>query len=723
MHKSALLLAGVAALAISRPAVAEVGGAAADAPAGRMELAMATNSVIVVTGTRDKYGAETSRSATRTDTPLQDIPQAISVVTERQIDDQAMRSIGDVLRYVPGTMIGQGEGHRDQVTIRGNNSTADFFVDGLRDDIQYYRPLYNLDRVEVLRGPNAMIFGRGGGGGVINRVTKQPGFAPGFGASGSVDTFGAWYVDADLNHPFAANFAGRINAVYEEFANHRDVYGGRLIAVNPTLRFLPGSDTGIGLSYEYVDDERVVDRGVPAAFAGTLANPARPLTGFRNTFFGAPGVNRMEFEGHILRGTIEHRFTPDLTFTGRLQYADYDKLYRNAFPATPVTVTGGVPQIGVSAYQDAFQRQNLFSQNDLVWKVETGNVGHTILAGVEIGQQDSANQRMNGFFDSGVPTSNGGQRTNVNLTDPFVIPPITFRGGPGTGARSTLSDADVLAFYVQDQVEIGPIELIGGLRYDRFDIEVTDLMAGTRASRTDHLWSPRLGIVLHPIEPVSIYASYSRSYLPQSGDQFNSLDVTAANLEPERFDNYEIGVKWAPIEGVLLSAALYQLDRTNSRAPGPTPGTIVQTGAQRSRGLEIEASGQITPRWQVSAGYALQDAEIRTTTAAAPAGREVAQVPRHQLGLWTRYDFTPMFGAGIGLNHQSRSFASISNTVVLPAYTRVDAALFVRLTHNVEAQINVENLFGEDYFPTGHNDNNITTGAPRSARVTVKFRS
>ncbi|MGQ0589043.1 MAG: TonB-dependent receptor, partial [Sphingosinicella sp.] len=177
-------------------------------------------------------------------------------------------------------------------------------------------------------------------------------------------------------------------------------------------------------------------------------------------------------------------------------------------------------------------------------------------------------------------------------------------------------------------------------------------------------------------------------------------------------------------DGLLLSAALYQLDRTNTRAPGPNPGQVVVTGEQRSRGLELEVSGQLRPNWQLSFGYALQDAEIRRTTSAAPAGREVPQVPRHQLGLWTRYDLSPRFGfgLGLGLHHQSRSFASISNAVELPAFTRVDAAIFFRLAEGIEAQVNVQNVLDETYFPTAHNDNNITTGAPIGARGTLRVR-
>ncbi len=668
--------------------------------------------LIVVTGTRDGYGADRTRSATRTDTPLQDVPQAVSVVSEEQIEDQNLRSIADVLRYVPGATAAQGEGHRDQIVLRGNNSTADFFVDGIRDDVQYYRPLYNLERVEVLRGPNAMIFGRGGGGGVVNRVTKQPFDQLLVAGSGSLNTFGAWAIDADVNLPLSEGVAVRLNGVHEEFANHRDVFEGEITAFNPSARVLLGPDTGFVLSYEYVDDSRVVDRGVPAARPGTIQDPAAPLAGFRDTFFGQPGTNQLGFEGHILRGTFEHRFSDNLSLVSRLHYADHDKFYRNAFPSGPVTAANSV---AVQAYFDAFQRENLFSQTDLVWTVSTGPLSHTILAGVEIGNQQTANQRLNGFFGAS-------QTAIVPLADPFVIPAISFRGGAGTGERSTATDADIFALYVQDQIEVGPVELIAGLRYDRFGIDATNVVNGQTFTRTDDLLSPRVGVVFHPVEPVSLYASFSRSYLPQSGDQFNSLDLTTAALEPERFDNYEAGVKWQATPGLLLSAAVYQLDRSNTRANDPITGAPVQTGSQRSRGLELEAVGEILPHWNVTLAYTLQEAEITATTTAAPAGREVPLVPRHQLAAWTRYDFSDRIGAGIGVIHQSESFSTISNAVALPGFTRVDAGMFVKLTDQVEAQVNVENLFDEDYFPTAHSDNNITTGAPLNARFTLRFR-
>jgi catecholate siderophore receptor len=567
-----------------------------------------------------------------------------------------------------------------------------------------------------------MIFGRGGGGGVVNRVTKRP-EAGSFGrAAASIDSRGAWGFEADLNHAVSDLLSVRLNGVYEEFANHRDFYEGRRLGLNPTVAFTPGDSTRIDLGYEYGDDERTVERGDPPARAVARFYPPRPLEGFRRTFFGVPGLNVTTFDAHVLRAQFRHEFSDALTLTSRLLYGDYDKYYRNAMAQTPVTVVGGIPQVGIEAYEDRNARRSLISQNDLVWEVATGPVGHILLAGVEYGDQVSRVDRVNGFFDSGVATTGGGRRTFVPLARRIVVPPVTFRSG--TGERRVRSDAEILAFYLQDQISIGDhVDLILGGRHDRFELRVDDLLAGRSFERTDSLLSPRLGLVLKPDQAMSVYASYSRSFLPQSGDQFSSLDLTLAALEPERFVNYELGFKWDVRQALSLTAAIYRLDRNNTRAADPAdPSRTILTGAQRSKGLEIGVTGEIKPGWSVSAGYALQDAEIRRTTAAAPAGRKVALVPRNQASFWTRYDFSSRLGAGIGVYHQSKSFTSIGNTVVLPAFTRVDAAAYFRVNRAIEAQVNVENLLGSDYFSSAFNDNNIMPAAPTNVRGTLRFR-
>lgn len=663
---------------------------------------------IVVTGQRDQpYRAGSITSATRTDTPLLDVPQAVTVLTKQRLDDQAILSVQEALRFVPGAVGAQGEGNRDQIVLRGNNSTADFFVDGVRDDVQYFRDFYNLDRLEILKGSNAMIFGRGGGGGVINRVTKTPIIAERLlSADAAADTWGSWRLGGDVNLPVADHVAARLNGFVEQASNHRDSYGLTRWAVNPTLGFDLGGRGRLVLGYEHASDDRVADRGIPS-------QNGRPAPVARSLFVGDAAQNRSTVNVDALTLAANYELADGLTLHNATRWADYDKEYVNLYAATPLSTAG---TLGIEAYRDPTRRRNLFSQTDLAWKTDLAGMDHTLLAGFELGRQVSRNQRINGFFDgfAGGPT-----RVTVALTDPFTPP--TFNVRAGAGNRSICAVADVAALFVQDQVKIGEmVELVGGLRYDRFSLGVDNLLAGTRFARTDHLWSPRAGLVVKPAKNASLYASFSRSYLPQSGDQFTSLDASLAALEPEGFLNREIGAKWDITPTLNLNIAAYVLDRTNTRAPGAVAGTVELTGRQRSRGIELGLDGQIRPWWQVQAGLAVQSARTVSTTSAAPAGRHVPLVPEFQASLWQRFQIAEPVGVGLGILHQGKSFTGISNMVELPAYTRVDGAVFFKLAKGISGQLNVENLFNTAYFPTAHTDNNISTGTPRTARLTIR---
>ena len=310
----------------------------------------ATLSEILVTGQSRGYVAVNSVTATKTDTPLLDIPQSVTVVTRQQLDDQAVQGLGDVLRYVPGVTVGQGEGNRDQITLRGQNTTADFFLDGVRDDTQYYRGLYNLERVEVLKGPYALIFGRGGGGGIVNRVQKTPSAGGAFSSGrASVNSFGAWDLSADVNTPLGDMAALRINATYETLENHRDFYEGERYAVNPYVAMDFGAGWKAGLSYEYVNDDRVTDRGVPSLGGA-------PITGYRDRFFGVPGVNRTTLEAHIVKARVDGLLAQNLEFSTTVLFGDYDKVYTNVFADRPADPQAGT--VRLSAYTDPTTRRN-----------------------------------------------------------------------------------------------------------------------------------------------------------------------------------------------------------------------------------------------------------------------------------------------------------------------------------------------------------------------------
>ncbi|MBI1251439.1 MAG: TonB-dependent siderophore receptor [Alphaproteobacteria bacterium] len=670
---------------------------AEDDGAAQFELAQA----VTVIGERPRYGADASASPLKIETPLRDTPQAVTIVTRELIEDAGLRSMADVVRYAPGVTMGQGEGHRDAPTLRGNSSTADFFVDGGRDDVQYYRDLYNSERIEILTGPNAMIFGRGGGGGVINRVTKSADGALRRAFTLQTDTDGEARAEIDLGGALSDAVSLRLNAMAEDSESYRDFVSLRRSGINPaaTLRLSP--DATLQLSYEHFEDERTVDRGVPSL-------NGRPARLSASAFVGNPALSFGEADVDALAADLRYALTPSLRLHSRLVYAEYGKHYQNVHAGAAVDALGN---IRLQAYASDTARENLFSQNDLIWEASTGTIDHTILIGAEFGRQDTSNTRT--------PTDNA--VGFVTVANPTTFAPVAFLSPLQT---DNAVRADIAAIYVQDQIALSDaVRVIAGLRYDRFDLEVDDRRAGAADfSRTDDLVSPRLGLVYKPIEPVSLYASYSVSYLPQSGDQFASLNATTAALEPEEFENIEVGVKWDITPGLAFTAALYRLDRTNTRAVDPITNLTVLTGAQRSEGLELSLTGAITPRWDIIAGYGYQDVSITRDTASAPSGRLVALTPEHIFSVWNSYQASERISLGLGIAYQGESFASISNAVTLPAFTRVDAAITFAITDSLDAQINVENLFDETYWPTAHNDNNITPGAPRLARLTLRAR-
>jgi catecholate siderophore receptor len=687
-------------------------GATAGGDATASGATAAEPSEIVVTGQREEYGVRSTSTATRTNTAVKDIPQALTVISEQQIEDQQFRSIADVLMFVPGATPGTGEANRDQITLRGNNTTADFFVNGIRDDVQYFRDLYNVDRIEVLRGPNAMIFGRGGGGGIVNRVTKRSSLSPYREFAGSIDSEGGYRLTGDIDQPLGAGLGVRVNGVYENGESFRRHIELERYGVNPTIGLVAGPDTRIDVGYEYFHDRRTTDRGVPA-------RDGRPIDGFDTVFFGDPELSFAKADVHVGTIAVEHKFSDSLTLRNRTLLGRYDKFYQNVFPSALAAPQAGETgdQVALGAYNSRNDRTNLFNQLDLIWEGRIGGIDQTLLLGFEVGRQKSRNLRLSGTFAGG--------DNRFPLADPTIDADVTFAPAPSDADNRTR--ATVAALYIQDQIRISPmLEIVAGLRFDRFKLAFDDLRPGrVDFSRTDETISPRLGLIAKPMTNLSLYANYSRSFLPQSGDQFGGLDVNTDALKPERFDNYEVGAKWEPLEGLLATVALYRLDRTNTRAIDPTdPTRFVLTGEQRSKGVEIGLERSVSDRWLVSAGYAYQKAEIRSrTTACDPdaASCAVALVPRHSFSLWNRYDLTDQLGIGLGVIARSKSYASIGNTVRLPGYARIDAAAFYDLGRGIKAQLNVENILGEDYFPTAHSDNNIAPGAPRTARATVRF--
>jgi catecholate siderophore receptor len=645
------------------------------------------------------YRVPSTTTATRTPTPLIDVPQSVTVVSRSLIDDQMMMSIGDVMRYVPGVSVHQGENNRDQIIMRGNSSSADFFVDGVRDDVQYYRDLYNLDRVEALKGPNAMIFGRGGAGGVVNRVSKVASFAPTREIAVQGGMFDNRRVTAGFNQALNGKVAFRLDGMFEDSNSFRDNVSLERGGVTPTATIRPGENTTVTLRYEYLKDTRVADRGI-TSFQG------RPADVDRSTYYGNPDLSDVRAEVNLASGLIEHR-AGQMVIRNRTMVGNYDRFYQNFVPGA--AMADGT-QVALTSYNNATDRTNVFNQTDFTSVVSTGRFRHTLLAGAEFGRQLTDNFRNTGFFNDTVTS------ILVPFNDPTIFTPVTYRQN-ATDADNHLT-TNVAAAYAQDQLELSShLQVLAGLRFDRFDLTYHNNRTGDTLSRPDNLVSPRAGLVYKPIADVSIYGSYSVSYLPSSGDQFSSLTNITEQMKPEQFTNYEVGAKWDASPGLSMTTSVYRLDRTNTRSTDPNdPTRIVQTGSQRTNGYELGVNGHVTPLWTIAGGYAYQDAFVTSATAAAPVGAQVAQVPHHTVSLWNRYQFHPRVAAALGILNRSDMFATIDNRVTLPGYTRVDAAGFVNLTRRMRMQVNVENLLDTHYFVNADSNTNISPGFPRVIR-------
>jgi catecholate siderophore receptor len=733
--RAPLLLALGCAGCLASPALAE------DVPAGDEQE-------IVVTGERQAetgYRVGSISSAMRTETPLIDTPQSVNVVTARQIEDQAAGSIGEAIRYTPGVFSAQGEGNRETLVFRGMTTTGDFFVDGIRDDVQTYRDLYNIERLEVFRGPNAMTFGRGGTGGIINRVTKAAGWETVREVRLEAGMYDHYRGSVDFGGAVSDAVALRVTGIYQNSGSYRDGVDYERWGLNPTAAFRIGPDTSIQLGYEHFRDDRVADRGVPSQFrpAG-FTGAVEPLDTRRGQFFGDPDHGPTFTDTDAANLYIAHDFGGGVTLRNRTRYAQYDKFYQNIFPgfvnAATVTNPPGLPAgsyapgtiVQIQAYNNAMRRENLINQTDLNARFATGGIAHTLLIGAEFGRQDTENVRNEGFFP--VPGNAGGVQTIfATVAAPRINrPDILWR--PVATSGDNKGRLDIAAFYVQDQIELSPqFEIVLGVRFEHLVTRVTDrrtigFPAGQQRDFrvVNDLWSPRAGLIFKPAANASLYASFSRAYLPRGGDQLTSLNLANQSLDPERFTNYEIGAKWDVNPAFNVTAAVYQLDRENVIVlidpNNPGAGTELG-GGQRSRGFEISVAGSLTDRLSMVGAYTYQQAEFRRAiSASVPEGAEIPNAPRHSASLWGRYEVTPKLGIALGAIYQGRRFAAQDNLVRLPGYARLDGAAYYRIDEHVDVQLNVENLLDAHYFVYANGNTNITPGSPTSARLALNVR-
>ena len=652
--------------------------------------------VVSVAGHFSPYRPEQTSSATRTDTPLRDIPQTVNVVPRDLLIDQRAQSIADVVRNVPGVSIAQGEGNRDQVVLRGISTTSDFFVNGVRDDQERFRDLYNIERVEVVQGPAAVLFGRGGGGGIVNLVTRQPMRGAPSDVTLELGPYDHKRASGQFGIPLGATGSLLVSAMAQDSGGFRDDYFLRRYAINPTVGVRFGSRSNLTVGFEHFNDHRLADRGIPS-------QQGRPADVPVSQLFGSAEQNDSRSGLDSAYARFEYRFNPSLMLRNTFLAGKYDKSYQNVYPGSAIGAAG---TFTLSAYNHDIDRTNTFNQTDLVYSTRFAGIEHTLLGGVEIGHQFQDEIRHTAAPIPNVTVTNSVRNAS------FATAPL---------AIDRHASSDIAASYVQDQLAITTHwKALVGARLDRFRVAVDDHLPGsTDLARSDLALSPRAGMIYQLNGSASIYSSYSYTFLPSG--QTLGLTPTTAVLGPENAKNYEAGVKLDVIDkrlGVALAA--FRLDRNNVKNTDPADSSrLVLTGQQRTDGVVLSLAGNLTPQWRVYGGYANLHARITADTVAAPAGRSVGLVPRNQLTIWSTYDVTARFGAGAGVLSQSGMYTSFTNQVRLPAFTRADALVYYRFGR-YRLAVNAENLFNTKYYPTANSDNNISPGAPRNINCSLR---
>ncbi len=663
---------------------------------------------------------------------LEDIPQSISVMTDTQFKAQGLNSIGDIIDYTPGVVTSQGEGHRDAAVFRGQRTTSDFYLDGVRDDVQYYRPLYNVEQVEVLRGSNALVTGFGGAYGLINRVSKKGVIGEDFTTvQGSVDTFGEIIAQVDKNINFGDK-ALRINMFAESLENHRDFYYGDSFGVTPTMHFNFDGAT-LNLSYEYLDQERFIDRGIPTGA------DLQPVESFKDIVFGDATKNLSTHEAHILRAVLETELSDTFTGKFKLAHSKHDKLYQNLYASD--YVPGRTPdQVEMDGYVDTTKRESTNLSADITGEVQTGGILHNLLAGVEYISINNDNNRYN--TDVGTDAGNaiedqfwvaiapnlgisGNSFSGVSNVDQPLTPinAVNLTNNYTTSlADKAFADVSVFSLYLQDQIALtDALGFVLGLRYNRIEFDVRDAVTSNSSANpadfvdTDSEISPRAGLIFDATENMSFYAAYSESMTARNDEQYADIKNNDHKTDANTFENLEAGINLDITDSLSLSAAVFKLTAVK---PDWISDTETKMRESEVTGFELQVIGSLMDGFYTTASYASLDAETNLSGTIVPS----QEAPENMFSIWNNYLVNDKFSMNLGVIYQDSSITDHDDSsprAFLPDYTRVDAGAAYALTDNTRLQVRVENLFDEVYFPHAHDTHQATVGAPVNAMFTI----
>ena len=668
---------------------------------------------VVVTGVRRLQGDKLPQR-------LQDTPQSVTLVPQALLRAQGVTRLEDALKNVPGITLNAGEGaaRGDTVNLRGFSAFNDFFLDGVRDAAVYTRDSFNLEAVEVVKGPSATLFGRGSTGGAINQVSKAPSLAPMNTITGEIGTNDDYRGTLDVDQPIGPAAAIRLNAMAERsgVAGRDNVKNSRW-GVAPSLALGIGQATSATLSYLHQQEVDVPDTGVP--FIG-----GRPAPVPRAAFYGLAS-DRTTGDDDIVTLRVRHEINPNLSLTDTVRYAHYDFDYRFDAPNFGADVpTASTPLSAIRVGRDSPSSQgvqtNLTNQSDLTAHFSTGPLTHTLVAGVELTQQTSDIGRLKNPFDN-----DNSWVAETPLLDPN---PNEARPAESISARQA-THAYSEAAYATDTIGMTRyVDLILGLRFDRFAASYNQLTTATGAvlhlDHVDHVASPRVALVFKPTASQSYYLSYGTSFDPSA--EALSLTPKTADLGPVKAVTYEAGVKTRWLNGALsVDGAVFQTEVDNAQTNDPdNPTVTVLNGDQRVRGLELEASGHVTRQFKITAGYTYLDGETIASGTAAYVGKVMPNTARNAVNLWAEYRIDPAWEVGLGGNYLDKRFADSGDTATVPSSVVWNAMASYRVSPRLTLQLNANNLFDKLYYDgvyyTSPAENHVVPGPGRTVKLTAR---
>jgi catecholate siderophore receptor len=650
-------------------------------------------------------------------TSLQDTAQNVTVVPQELLIEQAANTVQDALKNVPGITLNAGEGgtHGDNINLRGFAASDDFFLDGLRDTGFYTRDSFNLEGIEVYKGPASTLFGRGSTGGVVNQVSKTPqlqDFARGSVVGGSNSELRG---TADFNYQFADSAAVRVNAMglKSEVAD-RDFVDNRRWGVAPSLAFGIGGPTTFTLNYLHQEQDDIPDYGIPFAFGAPVPVP-------RQTYYGLPSDDRTRARVDVGTAALKTEFNPDfwLTDTARIGNYFFDSretaAHYGAAPPAP-----GTPLDTVLTFRDRPSVQGtvstLMNDAELHKRITTGAIQQHLVVGIELDREEADLTRF------------ANQLNQIPGTP--VLDPDPFEPFPGHQTQVTQTPDTVTktaSLLLEDVVDFGRYwQATAAVRVDRFNAEFNEPITKAHFEHTDTIASPRASIVFKPLDSVSLYVSYGTSYDPSAENL--SLSAKTASLGPEKDKTFEVGAKSMVLGGRLaLQAGVFQTEMSNARVGDPTnPGAPqLLAGKERVRGFEADAIGNLTENLEITAGYTHLDSETLASSDPTSVGAPLLNTAPNQANMWLVYEVQEAWKVGAGFNYLSRRAADVDNTAHVPGYVSFDAMASHRFNPHLSVQLNGYNLANRYYYANSYFsspvENHVVPGAGRTGLLTVSF--